>query len=209
MLEQYKNVLWDFDGVIIDSMPIREQGFREILQDFAQEQVEELVRYHRANGGLSRFIKIRYFFEVILHTTITEEQVQLYATRFSETMRKLLCNKELLIEDAVQYIRENSGSKNFHVVSASEEQELRFLCEQLGLAGYFKSINGSPTAKTVNVQQVLKKYGYEEKETCLIGDSINDRHAALGNDIQFFGYNSELLKQEGPESYIQSFSNLN
>jgi phosphoglycolate phosphatase-like HAD superfamily hydrolase len=209
MLEQYKNVLWDFDGVIIDSMPIREQGFREILQDFAPEQVEELVRYHRANGGLSRFIKIRYFFEVILHTSITEEQVQLYAIRFSETMRKLLCNKDLLIQDAVQYIRENSSNKNYHVVSASEEQELRFLCEQLGLAGYFKSIHGSPTAKTINVQQLLVQYNYDEKETCLIGDSINDRHAAQVNDIQFFGYNSGLLKEESPEYYIQAFSNFN
>lgn len=209
MLKQYKNVLWDFDGVIIDSMPIREQGFREILADFAPIHIEELVRYHRANGGLSRFIKIRYFFEVILHTTITEEQVQLYSARFSETMRRLLCNKELLIQDAVEYISAHHGSQNFHMVSASEEQELRFLCGELGLTGYFKSIHGSPAAKTLNVQQLLAECGYEEKETCLIGDSLNDKHAALGNDIQFFGYNSEVLKEESPDYYIQAFSSLN
>jgi beta-phosphoglucomutase-like phosphatase (HAD superfamily) len=68
MLELYKNVIWDFDGVIIDSMPIRGQGFEEIFKDFAAVHVEELMRYHRANGGLSRFVKIRYFFEVILDT---------------------------------------------------------------------------------------------------------------------------------------------
>ena len=25
-----KNILWDFDGVILDSMPVREYGFRKI-----------------------------------------------------------------------------------------------------------------------------------------------------------------------------------
>lgn len=29
-----KNILFDFDGVILDSMPIRSYGFREILKDY-------------------------------------------------------------------------------------------------------------------------------------------------------------------------------
>ncbi|EIB46266.1 hypothetical protein cje146_07665 [Campylobacter jejuni subsp. jejuni 2008-894] len=27
-----KNILWDFDGVIVDSLTIRDYGFREILK---------------------------------------------------------------------------------------------------------------------------------------------------------------------------------
>ena len=57
-----KNIFWDFDGVIIDSMPIREFGFRRIFKDFNKEKVELLTDFHRENGGLSRFFKIRYFF---------------------------------------------------------------------------------------------------------------------------------------------------
>jgi beta-phosphoglucomutase-like phosphatase (HAD superfamily) len=30
-LNQFKNLLWDFDGVLIDSMPIRNKGFELVF----------------------------------------------------------------------------------------------------------------------------------------------------------------------------------
>ena len=57
-----KNILFDFDGVIIDSMPIREAGFRLIFQDFDKYLVDKLIDYHNQNGGLSRYVKIDFFF---------------------------------------------------------------------------------------------------------------------------------------------------
>ena len=61
-----KTILWDFDGVILDSMKIRDWGFKEILKKFNKEDVKSLLKYHRENGGLSRYVKIRYFFEILL-----------------------------------------------------------------------------------------------------------------------------------------------
>ena len=61
-----KNILFDFDGVIIDSMPIRENGFRLIFKDFDTNLVDKLIDYHNQNGGLSRYAKIKYFFEVVV-----------------------------------------------------------------------------------------------------------------------------------------------
>lgn len=56
-----KNILWDFDGVILDSLAVRDYGFREIFKDFDKAAVEKLIEYHSINSGLSRFHKIRYF----------------------------------------------------------------------------------------------------------------------------------------------------
>ena len=67
-----KGFLFDFDGVIIDSMPIREDGFRLIFKDFDTYLVDKLIDYHNQNGGLSRYAKIKYFFEVVLGKTISE-----------------------------------------------------------------------------------------------------------------------------------------
>ena len=61
-----KNILWDFDGVILSSMHIRDWGFREIFKTFKKEDVQKLLDYHNLNGGLSRYVKIRYFYEEIL-----------------------------------------------------------------------------------------------------------------------------------------------
>lgn len=204
----FKVVLWDFDGVILDSMAVRDWGFREIFKGFDKEQVEDLIVYHRANGGLSRYVKIRYFYEEILSKEITEAEVLKYAERFSILMKQELTNPKNLILDAVNFIKENHKNFNFHIVSGSDQNELRFLCKELGLCSYFLSIHGSPTPKKELVANVLKDYAYSHKNCCLIGDSINDYEAAEANNIFFYGYNNKRLKRLRNSNYITNLSPL-
>jgi HAD superfamily hydrolase (TIGR01549 family) len=183
-----RTILFDFDGVILDSMPTREKGFALLFRHFPAEQVEQLLAYHRVNGGLSRYHKFRYFYEHILQQPITEEKVMQLAGEFSAIMRAELVNKELLIADAVEFIRSNHSRYPLHIVSGSDGQELRYLCAQLGLSPYFITIEGSPTPKNQLVKDILAAYHYTPAETILIGDSKNDYDAAVANNIHFLGY---------------------
>lgn len=199
----YKVILWDFDGVIMDSMQERDEGFRRVLNEFSGEQVEALLKFHRENGGLSRYVKFRYFYEDILKESVTEEQVNEMAARFSEEMMKLLLNPELLIQDSVDFIKNNYQKYRFHIVSGSDGKELNEICQFLDLTPYFITIEGSPTPKKQLVADIIKNYGYKEEEMCLIGDSGNDKEAAEYNKIDFFGYNNPRLNEKG--YYIKSF----
>jgi HAD superfamily hydrolase (TIGR01549 family) len=188
-------ILWDFDGVILDSMEVRNWGFREIFKSFETEKVELLLDYHKKNGGLSRYVKIRYFFEEILNKKITDEDVLKYANDFSILMKKELTNPKNLIIEVLEFIKNNNQKYKFHIVSGSDQNELRFLCQELNIAYYFISIHGSPTPKKELVSSLLKKYKYTSKETVLIGDSINDFDAAKDNHIYFLAYNNpDLIK---------------
>lgn len=202
----YLHILWDFDGVIMDSNPIRDQGFEQIFAAFDAAKVAQLMTYHRANGGLSRFVKIRYFFEQVLQTPVTEATVQEYAARFSTLMKQLLCNPALLIHDSLDYIKAHAQQKQFHLVSASAEEELKFVCEQLQLSQYFVSIHGSPTSKKDNLHRLMPQWGYTAADTCYIGDSHNDAQAAEANGLPFFGYNSPSLEANKSLAYIYSFA---
>ncbi len=200
-----KTVLWDFDGVILDSMKVRDWGFEEIFNDFNKELTNQLLVFHRQNGGLSRYVKIRYFFENLLGESITDERVLEYAQKFSVLMRKELTNPKNLILDTVEFIKKNHQNYNFHIVSGSDQEELRFLNKELGIAKYFISIHGSPTPKKQLVANLLEKHNYQLQNTCLIGDSINDFDAADYNKIQFYGYNNKALSSYG--IYIDSLAN--
>ena len=201
----FKLILWDFDGVIIESNSVREQGFREVLKQYPIEQVEELIDFHNVNGGWSRYVKFRYFFEEIRKEPITDEKVSELAVQFSAIMKVLLVNPELLIAETVAFIEDmyNSG-KEMHIVSGSDVNELRGLCSALEIDHYFMSINGSPTPKNILVKEVIEPYQYLKENIVLIGDSINDYEAAKVNGISFFGYNNEMLIQKG--AYIEKFS---
>ena len=197
-----KVIFWDFDGVILDSMKIRDFGFKEVLKNYPSNEVDQLMEYHNLNGGLSRYVKFRYFFEKIRKECVSETELKELANRFSLIMKKLLVDNNLLIEDSVMFIKENHTKYQMHIVSGSDGIELRYLCNKLSLSNYFISIQGSPTPKIKLVSDLLDFHHYKNTNVILIGDSMNDYEAADVNKISFYGYNNQLLRKY---NYINNF----
>jgi len=206
MLADFKVILWDFDGVLMDSNAVRDLGFEKVLAEFPPEQVAALLDYHRKNGGLSRYVKFRYFFQTIRNEPIKASEIMVWAGKFSEIMRQLLVNPDLLIEDSMAFVRAHYHEIPMHIVSGSDQEELRFLCQEMGIDQYFVSIQGSPTPKIELVTGVLTQNAYSKENTVLVGDSLNDLDAALNNGINFIGYNNLELKNTGLQ-YIVNFKN--
>jgi HAD superfamily hydrolase (TIGR01549 family) len=204
---EFRTILWDFDGVLMDSMPVRDKGFEEVLVNYPLEQIEQLLAYHRQNGGLSRYVKFRYFFEQIRQEAVSEEKINQLALSFSQIMRKALIKPELLIEDTLNFVKANQHLYNMHVVSGSDQNELRYLCQTLKLDQYFISIHGSPVAKKEIIHELLTSYKYHAQDVALIGDSVNDFEAAQINGIDFYGYNNRQLLNI-TSNYIHQFANV-
>ena len=146
-----------------------------------------MIDYHTINGGLSRYEKIEYFSQKILDKKLNDEEKKQYAQLYGNYCRERLCDKNLLIKSSIKFIKENHKKFNFHLVSASDEKELIYLCSNLDIKKYFKSISGSPVNKIENIKKLLKSNNYNKSNCCLIGDSINDKFAATKNKISFLG----------------------
>ena len=202
-----KNILFDFDGVILDSMPIRDYGFKKIFEDFDDNLVNKLLEYHNQNGGLSRYVKIKYFYNKLLKQEILEEKITNYADNFSKIMKTELVDKGYLIADTLKFIKENYKKYNLHIVSGSDEKELKYLCKELGIDSFFQSINGSPTHKNKLVEDVLVINKYMASETILIGDSVNDYDAAKENNLDFYGFNNPNLINVS-KKYLDNYMGL-
>jgi phosphoglycolate phosphatase-like HAD superfamily hydrolase len=187
-LSKPEAIFWDFDGVLMDSNAVRDRGFEAVLADHPREQVEKLLAFHRANGGLSRYVKFRYFLEKVRGEAATEDRIHALATAFSEHMRKALVDPRMLIEENLALVRRHGLAIPMHVVSGSDQAELRFLCREMELDGYFASIHGSPEPKTELVAAILRERAYDPGRCVLVGDSYNDRDAAQANGVAFSGY---------------------
>jgi HAD superfamily hydrolase (TIGR01549 family) len=193
MKNKIKVILWDFDGVLLNSNEVRDKGFIETLSDYPTDQVNLLMDFHKENGGLSRYVKFRYFFETIRKEKKSDSEINIWAEKFSIIMRKFLVEDKLLIRETMNFVKNNHDKYEMHIVSGSDQEELRFICAKLGIDFYFKSINGSPTPKIKLVHQLIEKWNYNKDVCMLIGDSINDYEAALRNNIKFLGYNNPSL----------------
>ena len=200
-------IIWDFDGVILDSDDVRIFGFKECLKKHGnQNQIDLLINYHKENGGLSRYNKIGYFFSKILKKELNENLFKNILNEFNKIMINELSKKKYLINETVEYISNNYKNIEMHIASGSDHNELNFLCEKLKISHFFKSINGSPTTKFEIVKNIFKKNKLIKDNAILIGDSINDYEAAKFNSIIFYGYNNSKLI--GLDNYIKSFSNF-
>lgn len=193
-----KQLLFDFDGVIMDSVPLKGEGFRYIFRKFPTKAQNELLNYHQVNGGVSRYDKIRYFFSDIVKQGFSEDDVQAYAAEFSQFITAQLYKSDLIITEVVQFIQQNYQRYDMAIVSASDQEELRGICRHHGFDQYFFDILGSPKLKKDNIASVLLQHDYAKQATALIGDSPADKAAADANHIHFIGFNNAELKQQTP-----------
>ena len=199
-------LLLDFDGVLIDSDPVKDAAFEYIFREHPI-QFKDFLPFHRENGGVSRYEKIRYFHEKILGKPIGEQGVNKIAQEFSEYVFKQLCQPRYLIEDSCSKLPNLSKILPIHIVSASDEKELKGICDAHNISRFFRSIHGSPGTKSEIVGRVFAQNSYLKENTVLVGDSINDFLAAREHGIKFFGYNSSRLKTEKCD-YLPGFLDL-
>jgi beta-phosphoglucomutase-like phosphatase (HAD superfamily) len=116
-----KTILWDFDGVILESMRVRDWGVEEIFRDYDQKLIDQLLAYYGINRELTRYVKVRYFFEELLCQSITKERILEYAQKFSTPMYKEWTNSKNLILEAVNFIENKHPNYNFHIVLGSDQ----------------------------------------------------------------------------------------
>lgn len=190
-----KTIFWDFDGVILASHPIREMGFKIALQQYPEKEVEALLAYHRENGGWSRYVKFAYFFEKIRKEPYGEEDILHLASAYSNAVKSLLINKDLLIEESISFILNKGKKYRMYIASGSDGKELNEVCQGLGISAYFHSIHGSPEKKSAILNRILKEHQHDPSSCLMIGDAKNDYDAAVENNIPFLGFNNPEIEQ--------------
>ncbi|BCZ19001.1 Haloacid dehalogenase [Helicobacter sp. NHP19-012] len=206
-----KVVVWDFDGVVFDSMHLKGEGFKELFRRHTKADETALKAfedYHYANGGVSRFDKIAHFYTQILKKTIDADKINALVEEFGHIIEKDLFSKEHLNLEVMDFVKANHEKYIFHIASAALHTELQALCAFLGISPYFKSIEGAPPSKAKVLANLCTKYGYKPSEMVLIGDSKSDYESARVNKITFLGYNNPTLQALLPQAYISRFANL-
>ena len=179
-------IIWDFDGVIVDSMNIRSDAFRYALDTYSSRIVDDLLSHHLENGGKSRYEK----FERIISRYPEEEMVMKnLLNRYSKFIDKNLFNHSILNDSIYTSIKLNErlGVQQY-IASGSDEVELRRLIEFLNVDKYFKGVYGSPKRKHLIVDNIIKTEARGLDQYLLIGDSKNDMEAAKMNGIDFCMY---------------------
>ena len=189
---KYHHIIFDFDGVLVESNEIRFNGFRKLFEKYPKEQVERLVNYAKANGGVSRYKKIEYFFNVIRQEPITNGLVNQWAAQFSELVEQDIVEAKP-VEGSLKFLEDYFSHFDFAIVSGSDQAELRRVCKKRKIDHFFKAILGSPAEKKDNIAALLSELNWSHDRSVYEGDSNNDLDSARANNLDFVGRCSGLV----------------
>jgi len=88
----YKNIFFDFDGVIAESVAAKTDAFREMYAHYGNDIADKVVDYHVKNGGVSRFEKFKYWEKTFFNREMSEEVMRKKANEFSNLVLKKVIN---------------------------------------------------------------------------------------------------------------------
>jgi len=184
MINKYKVIFFDFDGVIADSVKIKSDAFFELYKSFGENVANKVVHHHEKNGGVSRYKKIKYYHESFLDKKVDDEELNRITDKFS----KIVVNKVINapeIKGARAFLKKYHRIIDMWLISATPIEEIRQIVEMRGISEYFKGVFGFPAHKDRVVAELIKNNSYNKSRCLFIGDSYTDYEAAKKNKIDF------------------------
>lgn len=192
-----KNIFFDFDGVLAESVHVKTAAFRQMFEHFGTNIAEQVEAHHRAHGGVSRFEKFRIWYRDFLGETITDEKVKQLAQQFSDlVVESVVAAPEIL--GATDFLDQYAGQLRCWVITGTPTPEIIQIVRRRGMSSYFQGLCGSPEKKDHWTEWLIKEQQLERSETLFLGDAMSDYKAALHSQLHFalrsYEENQELFK---------------
>ncbi|TVZ55497.1 phosphoglycolate phosphatase-like HAD superfamily hydrolase [Lutibacter sp. Hel_I_33_5] len=206
-MNKIKAIIFDYDGVIAESVNVKTEAFAELYKPYGNDIVQKVIVHHEANGGVSRFEKFKIYHKNYLGEDIDQLQVDKLAKQFSILVLQKVIDSPYVV-GVYDFITSNYQKYDFHISTGTPSDEIEVILNRKSIRKYFKEVYGSPEKKDLHVKKIIKAYGYSNREVVFIGDALTDRDAARNNNISFIGRytTTEEIKKE--KLLIKDFSEI-
>jgi len=199
-------IIFDCDGVILESVSVKTRAFRRLAEPFGSEAADRLVMYHAAHGGVSRYKKFEWLYREVLGRESTQEELAELGRRFAEIAFEEVCRCDL-VPGIEEVLLRRHGRTPMYVCSGTPHEELQAVLRLRGLDRYFAGIYGTPPAKTELLREIIRQAGVDPASAVMVGDSVTDRDAAAAVGTQFYGRGDELKGGDFP--WAEDLTGLN
>ena len=186
-------VIFDLDGVIIESAEIKTRAFEVLFGDYP-DKLSEIIRYHQENAGISRYVKFRYIYEKILGQELSAREEAELGRRFSEiAVARIL--EAPLVPGAIEFLTRNKSRYCLFVASGTPDGELQNILAHRQLNQFFLEAHGTPRDKAEIIEDIMDRHSFHRKEVVFIGDAESDRNAAEKAETLFIA----RITRENPQ----------
>jgi len=178
-----KAIIFDFDGVIIESAEIKTDAFRTLFAGYP-DKLPDIIDHHQKNSGISRYKKFRYIYEKILVQEVSAQKEAELGEEFSRIVLEKVLSAPFT-PGAIEFLRRNKDCYYLFVASGTPQGELQDIIAHRRLSQYFREIHGVPKQKDEIIDDILNRYSFTKKEAVFVGDAESDRIAAEKAGVSF------------------------
>lgn len=185
---RFKIILFDFDGVLIESVGLKDHAFETLFKDYPQH-LDEIMDYHLSNNATIRFKKFRYITKNILGKRYNEETETNLSKKFSSLVFSGLVNCPY-VKGGKEILDSFRDRIPLYLASISPADELDEILEARKLKEYFKKIYAVPWIKTAAIRDIMDRENVIPEDIVFIGDSYEDFKSAQLTGVFFVGRDS-------------------
>jgi HAD superfamily hydrolase (TIGR01549 family) len=181
-----KAIIFDFDGVILDSVNVKTDAFREMYTIYGDDVAQRVVDHHVRNGGISRYEKFKYCHKHFLNISLSSTEVDHMASEFSKMVFTKVCNSEY-IQGALEFLNYSHEKYLTFICTGTPESEIIQILKSKNLGKYFNAVYGSPKTKGEIIKNIMNDRNLHSEEILFIGDAMTDYNASQETDVNFIG----------------------
>jgi phosphoglycolate phosphatase-like HAD superfamily hydrolase len=173
-------IIFDFDGVIINSHKIKTKAFYEIFKSYGKKIATKARKFHLNNIGKSRYFKFKFILKNILNKKITKKELlrldQNFDAFVEKKIRKMVPSKNLL-----KFLKLQKKFHDLYISTGTPQNKIIDILKEKKLFSFFKKIYGSPQSKIDHIKKIRKK----NTQILFIGDSFEDYMVSQKANINF------------------------
>lgn len=181
-----KVIIFDFDGVILDSAAIKLQAYLEVYSGEDPKKLRLLVEHAQYHGGVTRRAKFEYYERELFGRSAGAKSLDLLCQRYFDAVYRavLACP---FVEGARELLEQAECKARMHVVSGTPNDELNRIVHERGLNRFFRTVRGAPSTKRERFAQIVHEDGCRPHDALAVGDSMTEFEAARECGIPFLG----------------------
>ena len=190
-------VVFDCDGVILESVDVKTRAFGQIVEQHGAEAVSRMTEYHLAHGGVSRTRKFEWFYDEVLDRKITEDEFKALCSKFRQLVFEGVMRSPT-VPGIMETLESLHGKLPMYVASGTPNEELLQVLDARNLTRFFDGVYGTPPEKSELLRCIIEKEGITPNDTLMVGDSSTDLYAAQSCGTRFFGVGASFATTTWP-----------
>ena len=184
--------VFDFDGVLADSVNIKTLAFHELYKEYGDSVSSKVVEHHKANGGMSRFEKFKYYHHNFLNMALKNQDIEELSVKFSNLVIESVIKSPEIMGAGKFLENKYQNKKLLFVNSATPESEIKEIIKRREMEHYFTEVFGSPKSKLDNLRIMMSRYNIDVTQMVFFGDALTDFNAANSLGCLFVGIGEHI-----------------